>query len=558
LTRTALTGVLIFVFCALIRISLVDRHGLWADEFFSLAMATGHSLEHPADRADPAFGDYVEASTALPPDAYSRYLEHGVPPCGPGRVVRAVLLSDTNPPLYYLLLYGWTRALGTGDAVLRLFSVLCSLACFPILWSLAKRLGGLGAAVSTCILFAVSPLSVFYSTEGRMYSLLMLSTVCTMWLTLKLRDEGPSALTFALWVAAGVAGLVTHYFFLFVWSAAVFWLLSHPGRFPRRLSGAGALMAVLLILPWYLHLPASLAQWRVTGHWLTIRPSGYHPIMTALSLPWSFLSINGVWGGSRRLGVVNAGVFALLAVAALRKLSRSILSTPRSLLWLWLFSPCFGMVAFDLVRGTYVTAVPRYAFAGMPAAFLLVGLGLGSLGSRLRGIFIWLIVLLCLISVRMFYRGDGRSGQNYPEVARLLSHQVGKSDLILVHSIPSCVAGIARYLERNDASKTGVGFASWVGQLGRRRVPEDIEAFAAGRRRIILITTHEVYERAPEKSWLEENTMLVEMRQIHWSTVFYFRPRGSATFFEQKDRELDTGPQVGRQGRTALGQGRSE
>ncbi len=161
MSRTALTGVLIFGVCALIRIALVDRHGLWADEFFSLAMATGHSLEHPADRAEPAFEDFVEAPRALPPAAYSRYLEHGVPPGSPRRVVRAVLLSDTNPPLYYLLLYGWTRALGTGDAVLRLFSVLCSLACFPVLWSLARRFGGGGAAVSTCILFAVSPLMRF-------------------------------------------------------------------------------------------------------------------------------------------------------------------------------------------------------------------------------------------------------------------------------------------------------------------------------------------------------------------------------------------------------------
>lgn len=532
MTRTALTGVLIFVFCALIRIALVDRHGLWADELFSLAIATGHSLEHPADRADPALGDYVEAPRALPPAAYSRYLEHGVSPGSPRRVVRAVLLSDTNPPLYYLLLYGWTRVLGTGDAVLRLFSVLCSLACFPVLWSLAKRFGGGGAAVSTCILFAVSPLCVFYSTEGRMYSLLMLSSVCTMWLTLRLWDKGPSAPRFSLWIAAGVAGLLTHYFFLFVWIAAVFWLQSHPGRFPRWLSGAGALLTVLLILPWYLHLPESLAQWRVTGHWLTIRPSGYHPIMRALSLPWSFLSIDGVWGGSRSRSLINASVFALLAVAALRKLSWSVFSAPCGLLWLWLLSPCLGMVAFDLVRGTYVTAVPRYAFAGMPAAFLLVGLGLGSLGYRLRAIFIGLIVLLCLVGVSRFYFADGRSGQNYPEVAKLLSHDVGQSDLILVHSIPSGVSGIARYLERGHASETGVGFASWVGQLGRRRVPEDIEALATGRRRIILITTHEVGEPAPEESWLEENATRVEMKRIHGATVYYFRPRDSTTFFE--------------------------
>ena len=36
--------VLLFGLAALVRITVADRHGLWADEFFSLAMATGHSL----------------------------------------------------------------------------------------------------------------------------------------------------------------------------------------------------------------------------------------------------------------------------------------------------------------------------------------------------------------------------------------------------------------------------------------------------------------------------------------------------------------------------------
>jgi len=533
-TRTALTAVLILVLCALLRIGLVDRHGLWGDECFSLAMATGHSLEHPADRADPAFGDFVEEPGAVAPAAYSRYLEHEIPPAGLRRVLRAVFLSDTSPPLYYLLLYGWTLALGTGDAALRLFSILWALATFPIIWSLGKRLGGEAAAAPACILFAVSPLCIFYSTEGRMYSMLLFCTVCMMWLTLRLWDRGANAARFILWVTASAAGLLTHYFFAFVWIAAVFWLQLYPGRFPRKLSGASALLTALLVLPWYIHIPESLSQWRVTGDWLTMRRDDYHPITTPLSLPWRFWtypSMEWMLGGSRSLGWIKAGVFLLLAVATLRKLSWSLFSSSRSLLWIWLLSPCLGMAVFDLVRGTYITAETRYALAGMPAAFLLTGIGLGSLGYRLRAIFIALIALLCLIGVRGFYQADHRSYQNYPEVARLLAQEVTDSDLILVHSVPSVVAGLARYLEKAGASETGVRFASWVGQLGQRRVPEDLEALAAGQRRIILVTTHDVGEPAPEQDWLEDHATLLETKQIYAATLRYFTPRGSHRFF---------------------------
>ena len=94
---------LIVVMAALPRIVSMSRQDLWADEVFSLAVATGHSLEHPAAAA-VRLGDFVEPAGAVPPAAFRRYLAHDAPPAGPGRVIRAVLLSDTSPPLYYLAL----------------------------------------------------------------------------------------------------------------------------------------------------------------------------------------------------------------------------------------------------------------------------------------------------------------------------------------------------------------------------------------------------------------------------------------------------------------------
>ena len=103
------------------------RQGLWVDEVFSLAIATGHSIEHPASESDAALGDFVEGEGARPASEWRAYLRHDDPPAGPARVVRATLLSDTSPPLYYLGLWGWTRALGTSDAALRGYSLALSL-----------------------------------------------------------------------------------------------------------------------------------------------------------------------------------------------------------------------------------------------------------------------------------------------------------------------------------------------------------------------------------------------------------------------------------------------
>ena len=52
-------------------LAVIRRQPLWADELFSLAMATGHSLEHPAEAASPAHGDFMESARPQPPLFYS-------------------------------------------------------------------------------------------------------------------------------------------------------------------------------------------------------------------------------------------------------------------------------------------------------------------------------------------------------------------------------------------------------------------------------------------------------------------------------------------------------
>ena len=86
--RSLLLGLL--VAAAVFRIGLAARPGLWGDEIFSLAMATGHSLEHPAAEADTTLGDYVEAPDPLPPAVYGYGIIFAV--CG--TVAPALLLSQ--------------------------------------------------------------------------------------------------------------------------------------------------------------------------------------------------------------------------------------------------------------------------------------------------------------------------------------------------------------------------------------------------------------------------------------------------------------------------------
>jgi len=87
---------------------------------------------------------------------------------------------------------------------------------------------------------------------------------------------------------------------------------------------------------------------------------------------------------------------------------------------------------------------------------------------------------------------------------------------VIVHSIPSGVLGIARYLEPD------VPVAAWVGELGLRRMPDDLAALLTGRHRVALIRIHDVGEPAPEEAWLRANATVIRDERRDGATIVYF------------------------------------
>jgi hypothetical protein len=109
-----------------------------------------------------------------------------------------------------------------------------------------------------------------------------------------------------------------------------------------------------------------------------------------------------------------------------------------------------------------------------------------------------------------------RVWEPYRAVARQLETWARPGDLVLVHSIPSGVLGMARYLTAD------VPMASWVGQLGQRTVPGSIEALVRGHPRVALVHIHEVSEPAPEEAWLRAHATVLHEQRRQSATIVYF------------------------------------
>ncbi|MBA3554597.1 MAG: glycosyltransferase family 39 protein [Gemmatimonadales bacterium] len=533
-----------------LRLALALRPGIWADEIFSLAMATGHSLEHPAREADPRMGDFVEPRAAEPPAALRRYLQHETPPVGLDRVVRAVLLSDTSPPAYYLILNGWTRAFGTGDAALKLLSVAWASLTLPFIWLLGRDLRGRRMAWSAAMLFALSPVSLFYSLEGRMYSQVWFVAAALGWLTLRLERRGARPGGLLLWAVVAGFGLLTHYFFLFVVLAFGAWLFLRPRSLPRASVAALAALTALLVTPWYLEVPASLSRWRVSGDWLAA-PLRWPEVATRpFELAWSLLAGGSHWGGSPLVdGALAAAYLGLGLWILLRGRLRRMFARPYLLLWAWVAATVLGVLAFDLLRDTSASRMPRYVLAGFPAAMLLAALAMRQLRPAANAAFLGLVALAWTAGAWPIVFQRARPQAAYPTLIARLESWARPSDLILVHSIPSGVLGMARYLHRD------LPLASWIAPLGVRQVPDDLERLLAGRRRVALVQIHSLARPSPAEPWLREHARLVRreayigpldslttdlealpadhataLREHRLIEIFYFEPREAEGF----------------------------
>jgi mannosyltransferase len=273
------------------------------------------------------------------------------------------LRQDGAPPLYYLLLHGWTAVLGTGTVVVRLPSVLLTVVALALVHRLGRDLGGVAAGRAAVVVLATLPWTARYATETRMYLLVVVLVLAGALLLRRLHRAPDRAGVLALGAVTG-ALLLTHYWSLFLLAAVA--ALHVPGVLRRQppalaVAASGALGAVAF-LPW---LPVFLFQRSRTGA----------PWSDAPGLP-DLLWTPRLWGlGSTASRTALAVVLVpLLAIALVRggRRARAVAAVTGLTLLL-------GWAATAVQGGAYAA---RYTAVVVPLVAVLTGLGAAALRGQ--------------------------------------------------------------------------------------------------------------------------------------------------------------------------------
>jgi mannosyltransferase len=332
------------------------------------------------------------------------------------------LRRDGHPPLYYVLLHGWQEVVGDSATAARLLSALVGLALVPMAWVAAGRIGGRRAAWAAALLVALNPFVLRYSTEARMYEMVMV-LVLGGWLVSDRALVRPTWGRLAALAALTSALVWTHYWGLWFTGAAGLGLLvraalaHRAGLRPRRdasLRVSGALVVgALTFLPW---VPNLLYQSAHTGTpWA--RPA----------VPTEVLSVSLLdFGGG------NAGESVLLAVATSMLLALGLLALPgtgsrveldlrtrpeiRRLALLIVGTLTLAAGASYAAQAAYAS---RYFSVVAPLVLVLAGVG----ASRIGGAVAFRVVLVSVLALGAV--AGGRSAISRPrtqagEVARAI------------------------------------------------------------------------------------------------------------------------------------------
>lgn len=266
----------------------------------------------------------------------------------------AMLRTENNPPLHFLLTKAWSLLVPFEPAWLRVPSAVCSALVVWPLFLLARALQCTRTAVVATLLFTFSNYHQGFGHEVRAYALFTLLAVICMWQLWRLAMGAPRAL---LWhTLAAIAMVYTHFFGWLVlgiaWSAVLVVPAFRSARGPLLRSTG---LVVLAYLPYASVFMQRAGSSVAEGTWL--------------EAPHAEELYNMIWRWSNA-PVLAVTILAVIIVAVARDRP---LGTGMRLGLIWTFLPLIGMFALSFVVPMFLD---RYLVYAAPGFALLAATGL--------------------------------------------------------------------------------------------------------------------------------------------------------------------------------------
>ncbi|MWG33196.1 glycosyltransferase family 39 protein [Halomarina oriensis] len=410
-------------------------------------------------------------------------------------------LEQPHLPLYYVVLDLWVSVAGTSATALRFPSVAFSVLAIPFVYLVGRDLFEETAGLVAALLFALTQFHVYHAQEVRMYSLVALLTLVSLWLFVRLFEETATRRTTVAYVLATVALVLTHPFAALVVLAEGCYVVVRlaTGRsVPRALTVGSAAIAVAFVPVAFMVLT------RLSLGGTASTPFPYIPPPTPglvarvtlqffaqTAVPALSLFVGAVVVGGLALGVTDGCVSKSLSRsprATLRGLRERIeLSSEPGveLLVVWLVATFVVPIAVSWVL--FPVFWPRYVLPASLALYLLIGRGVTRVKRPQLRVAMVVLLLVAVVPVTA-YELTTDTREQWDEATAYVENEASEGALVVVAD-QITERGFEHYRTRSDLDVEGVV----VADSGTGRSPttdEEISALLEGHDEVWLVFSH--------------------------------------------------------------------
>jgi len=340
--------------------------------------------------------------------------------------LRAIPHTENTPPLWYVIVWAFSRVLGTGEVALRLPSALAGIAAVPVAWAIGEELEGSRArraAIVCAAIVAVNPLFVWYSQEARAYGLYVLTAALAMLCFLRARRE-PTPRRMAAFALAGSLALLSEYFAVFLLIGMVLWLL-----WERRTRVAALPATVALAIVGAALIPLVLAQAGRDTQWIAEWPLKQRLEASAQYYLTGYSGLRqgtGVGEVQKPIGHAIELLVALLILAGLGLGLRQMLARARSLfpaLAPLLIAACGILIPVLLAAGGADYLAPRNLVGAMIPLSALIAVVVVWPGTGRAGTAIATAIALAFLAISLAVElSPSLQRENWRGLAHDLAH----------------------------------------------------------------------------------------------------------------------------------------
>jgi uncharacterized membrane protein len=315
-------------------------------------------------------------------------------------ILEQLRLEQPYPPLFHVGLHAWLNLVGRSELTQRLPALLSGVLLVPLVYQLACLTLGKLTGMIAAMLVAINPFYIWHAQDGRMYSLLAMLSVASMWLALRLLRERRAIWTGLAYWAVTVLALLTHYFawwLLLAENVAALLVIWKQGQRRNRL---------LRWLAWQCALALPLIPWLVfASGLLTSHTSSWIPPLSPLMmLRRSILTFS--FGPTLELPVslafsLGMGLLFLLGcVFPSQPDPHRLKASGRVLMLVFSGIPLLATIFLSLQRPSFDE---KYLIAIAACFLILVAHGLHFLATKSRVLAILVGVAILLASVWSLY-----------------------------------------------------------------------------------------------------------------------------------------------------------